>query len=268
MRSFIIAKYSNHYYFIHKSFQEYYVARRIFKSIILNEETAGDALNEPIPVEISTFLKDMLISNEFSQSQRARATSVLIAAYNRYSGQDTPALCIRQNASYYLARIGTNTGIKFLENVIAKEPNKWVQRGIIMGLVIFCNQSERLEQYVKALQMDAEAASINVGYHLCYYGDQPFEEGYYDNGGARCDGTVRAIIRHLSSEKNRAAWSLDLFTLRSLLLHPNRGFSILDLDPSYCALLKTYVSNVTDQDSETLKSEKKLMLEYLEGLRK
>ena len=48
------------YHFTHRSFHEYFVARHVIRSIQSNRERALDALNQGLPVEIATFLKDML----------------------------------------------------------------------------------------------------------------------------------------------------------------------------------------------------------------
>src|SRR6266567_1708836 len=60
-------------------------------------------------------------------------------------------------------------------------------------------------------------SAFNIGYHLVYYGDQALEDGYYDRGGQRCEGTPRSIFRRLKSERYRVGWALDLLTLQQSL---------------------------------------------------
>jgi predicted NACHT family NTPase len=66
LRTFLIITSSDQYYFIHKSFQEYYVAKYIFECI-RDIDFIIQALQELIPVEVSTFLREMLSAKDLSR---------------------------------------------------------------------------------------------------------------------------------------------------------------------------------------------------------
>jgi len=257
LRTFLIGSYGGYYYFIHKSFQEFYVAKRIFKNMRHSIEQAAEALREFIPVEVATFLKDMLIARDLSEYEKRLITNILIETYQQHPGSDQESLLIRQHVAHYLARLGTQRAVQFLEQAYEREPNKWVLRSIMVGLALFCNKAEILDQYIDILHKDPEAASINIGYHLVYYGDQSLEEGYYDQGGKKCDGTVRAIFRHLRREKHKPAWALDLLTLRSLL--ETRGLAILEANSEYLPFLRDFLNEDHKGQSRTFHREKQLL---------
>lgn len=256
-RTFLIGSYGNHYYFIHKSFQEYYVAGRVFRNMQRSVDQVAESLREFIPVEVSVFLTDMLTAKDLAEYDKRLITSILNETYQQYKGNDKESLLIRQHAAHYLARLGTQTAAQFLEQACEREPDKWVWRGIMVGLFRFCGKTERLDQYIDVLHDDPESASINVGYHLVYYGDQPLEEGYYDRGGKKCDGTLRAIFRHLRGEEHKPAWALDLLTLRSLL--ETRGVMILEADSEYLPFLRAFLNDIHEGQSETLHREKEIL---------
>lgn len=242
LRSFLIVGEGDAYSFIHKSFQEYYVGKSIFEHLRSKEQLAGAAahvLGEFISMEVGIFLKAMLDARACSGSDRDHVVDVLIAAYRHNGGDDERSATIRENASHYLTFLGTPKAVQFLEQAYAAEPDKWVQRGIMVGLALLCQRGDMLDRYIEMISQDPEAASINIGYHLVYYGDQAPEDGYYDRGGQRCEGTLRSIFRRLKSEPYRVGWPLDLLTLRTLL--EQRGAAILSVDEHYRPFLTAFL---------------------------
>ncbi len=218
LRTFLIGDHGNYYYFIHKSFQEYYAAKHILSCMSNNADFAAQSIREFMQVEISTFLRGMLISNYLTLPQRDLITNNLIEAFRKHGGDDYHSVTIRDHASFYLAYLRTRRAVQFLEDAHKRERNKDVQRAIVVGLATFCDRLDILEQYIGTLYRDSEAAPINTGYHLVYYGDQPLEDGYCDKGGKKCDATIGALIHHLGNNRYRNRWVLDLFTLRYLLV--------------------------------------------------
>lgn len=165
----------------------------------------------------------------------------LIKIYQRQKNpHDRRSTIIQEHACYYLAYLRTPEALEFLEISLEQESPKWVQRGIMVGLALAAHRSDILDRYIDILNRDAEAASVNLGYHLVYYGDQPLGQGFGDQGGRKCEGTVGAILRHLRSESYRNAWALDLITLRMLL--ERRGIIVLHTDDQYLAILKEFLN--------------------------
>ncbi|MGB3458437.1 MAG: NACHT domain-containing protein [Halobacteriota archaeon] len=259
LRTFLIGSYGDYYYFIHKSFQEYYVAKHILRSMQHSAENAAQALQVSTPAEIAAFLEHMLSSKHIPKQEKDAISNNLIAAYQQNSGADLPLLIIREHASYYLACLGTPRAIRFLERAIDVEQNKWVQRGMMVGLGIFCGREDIMEKYIDILRKDPDAASINIGYNLAYYGDRPLEEGYCDLRGSKCDGFVRSIFRHLKSEKHKAIWALDLHTLRTLLEDEGRGMSILQANDEYIPFLSEFLSKDYKEYGGVFNREKNLL---------
>lgn len=242
-RTFLLENEGDKYYFIHKSFQEYYVGKYIFERLRnknLSSEKLTAILQVFLPVDITSFLKDMLKSLSSYRHDSEIIVDNLIRINENGRGSDHRSAVARQNTSHFLAYLGTPRAIQFLENSYEDEPNKWVQRSMMVGLALLCEKEDMLERYIEMIYKDPEAASINLGYHLVYYGDQAPEEGYYDQGGARCDGTLRTIFRHLEHEQYQTGWALDLLTLR--LLIKGRGVAILNGHEQYKEFINKFIN--------------------------
>ncbi len=263
-RTFLISNDGETYSFIHKSFQEYFAARFIFEHLRGRNqtvETAACALQQMLPVEVVGFLKEMFSTLEFARHDREGVISLLIEVYQHHATSDRMSVTIRQNACAYLAYIGTPRAIQFLEQRYEQESNKWVQRGMMVGMALFCGKTMILERYVEMIQTDPEIASINLGFHLIYYGDQAPENGYYDQGGKQCEGTVRSIFRRLRSEHYKDAWALDLATLRTLL--HTRGKQILSWNDQNRAFLEQFLKRNHLDQGKTFQQEQQQLLKIL-----
>jgi len=90
----------------------------------------------------------------------------------------------------------------------------------MVGLGIFCNREDIIDEYIDMLHTDPEAASINIAYNLAYCGDQSLEktleEGYCNKGKIKCNRLIWEIFYHLKSEKYKNGWALDILILRTL----------------------------------------------------
>lgn len=268
LRTFLVVSREESYTFIHKSFHEYYMAKYIFECLRRKDQRidlAARALQAFLPFEIVTFLKEMLTAKTVSHRDRDIIVETLITAYQQSNASDGNSTNIRQHASYYLAFLGTQRAVSFLEQTYEQEPNKWVQRGMMVGLALFCERADILERYIMMIKTDAEAASINVGYHLVYYGDQPQEMGYCDQGGERCEGALTSIFRRLKRERYKTEWVLDLVTLSSLL--ERRGFSLLSSREKDLHFLKEFLQKDNHIHSQLLYQEKQHLAEMLQGVR-
>ncbi len=168
----------DNYYFLHKSFHEYYIAKHIFERLHdkgFHADTVtliGQVLQEVLPFEVTTFLKEMLESKELTQNERNLIVNNLIEVYQQHKTNEVQSTMIREQASHYLARLGTLRATQFLEQSYEKEPDSLVQRGMMVSLALYCNRRDILERYIKIVRSDPKAAAINLGYHLVYYGDQ------------------------------------------------------------------------------------------------
>lgn len=219
------------------------------------------------PAEVAAFLEDMLKENLSSKHKSDLITDNLIKAYQQNIGNGYSSLIIREHSCYYLACIGTQKAIQFLEHSYMKETNKWVQRGMMVGLGIFCKREDIIEKYIGMLYIDIDAASVNIGYNLAYCGDQSLDEAlegeYHDKGKSKGEGMVREIFRHLGSEKYKAGWALDLFTLRTLLQDKRRGLDILHVNNEYIPFLKGFLRNDHGERGRVFQQERQLLKDFL-----
>lgn len=269
-RTLLVASEGEHYEFLHKSIQEYYVARYVFDCMRYREqhnftlEAIEQVLQENLPFDVAVFLKEMLRAKDISFYERDLVTLNLLNVFQRNRANVPRSISIRQHASYYLTSLGTAQAMAFLEQALEEEPNKWVQRGIMVGLTLYCGRTDMLERYITIIREDREAAAINLGFHLIYYGDQTQNTDYYVQTTERCDKTVAAIFRHLQDEGYKNGWTLDLFTLCSLL--EQRDVSILDTDHSWLPILKEFISQEHRDQCDMFHEEKERLKQILEGV--
>lgn len=218
------------YAFLHKSIQEYYVARYVWERMRSHEqehawEKIEQALSTSLPFDVALFLKQSL--KESTLGEKDAITSNLVKVYQRNQAADPQCIVIRQQASHYLTSLDSPRAIQFLERVCEQESDKWVQRGIMVGLALYCRRQDILDRYVHIVRKDAEAATINLGYHLVYYGDLPTGTDYHVDHIGRCERTIVALFRHLKDKHYyQIGWSLDILTLSALILQ--KGLSILE----------------------------------------
>ncbi|WP_440957082.1 NACHT domain-containing protein [Methanosarcina sp. Mfa9] len=275
------------YKFVHKSFQEYFVADRIFAKLTSPFDEKNDtklahsvkdireSLKYIIPAEIAVFLKDMLKRCEKPNIKSSISKNLRLAYDSAFSEGDTcENLLIRQHSCHYLSRLKNEDDTEFLESVYKKESNEYVKRGIIIGLILFGKREDLLENYVNLLNGNLEesevARNINIGYHLVYYGDRPLKKGECDfslTTSEKYDGTIRAIIHHLKDKKREIGWPIDLITLRNLLEQEKEEnevekkteeivYSTIDGNEEYKTFLKDFLDSESPVQVNMLSDEK------------
>lgn len=255
-----------YYSFFHKSYQEYFVAKHIFSKLIESTESTIESFKSIIPIEISSFLKDKLCECKSSGDRDLSLISNnLMQAY--IVSKKHPEMCeyelAREHACYYLARLGEDQYANFLENVYIDEPSLYVQRGILMGLILFYGRKNYLEKYAEILNSNDEASSINLGYHLIYYGDQLFEQDFHDSKNIKCDGTIQAIMRHLNSESHRLGWTIDLITLKTLMRDKDRDAVNIIQEKGYKGFLQRFLREEHVDQGKAFHNEKAQISEYI-----
>jgi len=262
-RTLLGAAEGSNYAFLHKSFQEYYVASYVFRCMCERDlQTIEHVLQGSLPFDVATYLKKML--KECSLLEKATIATNLIAVYQRNRNQAQEPTTRRQQATYYLSNLRTEPAIRFLEQVCDEEPNKWVQRGIMLGLALYSGRAEMLERYIQIIRNDREAASINIRYHLIYYGDQVGDINSFDSSEQTIscpEKTVAALFRHLQNVRYKNGWALDVLTLSALL--ELQGLSILDTHFWYKPFLKAFLDQ--DHRDQILLQEKGRLKQFLEG---
>ena len=268
-RTLLVVSEGENYTFLHQSFQEYYVARYVFDRMRFVSEQPGtleaieQVLQASLPFDVAIFLKEMLSATDISPYEKELVATNLIAVYQRNRAGNSVQITIRQQASHYLTSLGTPRAIAFLEQICNEEHNKWVQRGIMVGLALYCGRRDMLDRYILLLRNDPEMASINLGYHLIYYGDHAYNTDYHVAVIDRCERTVAALFRHLGDERYKNGWALDILTLTTLI--EQVGMSLFTAQPWHMSFLAGFLSREHPEQCDIFQQEKERLKHLLEG---
>lgn len=269
-RTLLVISEGENYTFLHKSFQEYYVARYVFDRMRSaggqpgTLEAIEQVLQASLPFDVAVFLKEMLSATDISPHEKELIATNLIAVYQRNRSGNSIQTTIRQQASHYLTSLGTPRAIAFLEQICNEEHNKWVQRGIMVGLALYCGRRDMLDRYILLLRSDPEMSSINLGYHLIYYGDHAYNADYHVVAIDRCERTVAAIFRHLGDERYKNGWALDILTVTTLI--EQVGMSVITVQPWYMSFLAEFLSREHPEQCDIFQQEKERLKHLLEGV--
>ena len=113
-RTFLAVSEGERYYFLHKTFQEYYVAKYIYERMASRRQhidTIGQVLQTFLPFEITTFLKQMLEAKDVPIAEKDVIVDNLLKVYQNFKEDDLRSVTIRQHASHYLALLKTKQAI-------------------------------------------------------------------------------------------------------------------------------------------------------------
>jgi len=219
--------------FIHKSFHEYFVARYLFNCMCKDVNTAANAFRRIISPEVSEFLKEYVKRINKDTRLLAIVSEICIGAFkaNRETshGEDVSparARIARQQLAYYLGNMTSTKVVEFLKHQLSEEVDLWIQRGMAIGLA-FGGHAEHYHSYIDRLRTERAIGGaspendVNIGFHLSFFGDQPFDElnPDKDQGLPTCESTLRKLIYQLGTEIDRGSWRLNLYTIRDLGSH-------------------------------------------------
>jgi len=235
------------------------VARRLLALLEGEDRVKLAAIfRDTVPHRLASWIKREL--KERSERQRQRMHDVLERIYGDHIGRDAvDADFVRQNCCYYMCNLRTPYSRRFLENALQTEQSLLVKRGIFMGLALTHGNEEPIQQYLQQLRSDEYAASVNAGYHQCYYGDKFFMEGCLFDPTVPTEASINAIFAHLQSDEHSPARPVDLFTLRYVLLRSSTAL----LTPQQRAILADMAS--AGNCSEETRVELDLLSQLLES---
>lgn len=240
--------------FNHASLHNYFVARRLYRSMLTDSDDAHHAFSKFISAEVSRLLLEFVTRLGSERRLAGKAvTSLTGVATNAYVGQDALSRArnriSRQQSAYYLGAIGGPTAKRQLATMVATETDVWVKRGMAIALSLAGDQSALDDQIAERrrerLRGDpAPLCGVNFGYHLSFAGDQPLDilAPDVDQGDATCTLTVATLIRQLQMPEKRGSWRSTLFTFVDLATNrPASADSFAeavrrDLDRLLCAL--------------------------------
>jgi hypothetical protein len=224
----IVSERSDTYRFVHKSFFEYLVARRVYNKLAKGHEDAVSLvslLSMPFPDEIIDFIRELLHwsrTPEEVASHRRNVEKSLVDVL-RVEDRSDSSLMARQQAANLLPIVATAETQEFLRGVVVSDDHPFIRRAIAVGEALHHQDPEFLDEFVANLDSDQQAASFHMGYNRIYYGDQPLSRTVFeDDGRAECSRFFRACIRHLQLERYRYIRTMALATIRLMLQDPSR----------------------------------------------
>jgi hypothetical protein len=166
--------------FLHESIGEFLAARRVVNAFVnKSDDNLRPWLSYVLPYEVNVFLREAFM-NRFRKSveiivnklQRIYLSEVI-------KGKDSN-ITIRNQAIYYLGRIGGENGSIFLVNLYndiinnRRDEHPMVTGTIATGLMLIDTPeaSQAIEHYLLQLKDNSPEDIRNRSFHLVYYGDQ------------------------------------------------------------------------------------------------
>ncbi|MGB4849078.1 MAG: NACHT domain-containing protein, partial [Saprospiraceae bacterium] len=190
-QSFLTRTVDGFYSFIHKSFMEFFSARKLYKAI-KNDDfdiLQGTRLSHEISLFGRHYLKIDDIPSllmKMAQSEDITVRFNLVHLINvAYWGREFDRLPLLNTVKHIL--------------VEERDPGLITQ---LLGIASWCNKEEGAElmaQHVRNLEIDASLARETTEAYLGYYGD--------------VDKTCQSLLRHIVSERYLYCRALDLFIL-------------------------------------------------------
>ncbi|HKP39469.1 hypothetical protein [Mycobacterium sp.] len=218
--------------FQHKTYQEFLVARYIMNAVLSGPEAAASVFRQYLSPQVSDFIKDDFKNASRSAGTASRLATNMqqaLATYDRESARDMDSVRLRsttQQICYYLASLPLAPIRESMLDRLAAERDPWIARAIAIGLS-FGGETRGLDQYIESLRRErqlgrsTDANDLNIGFHLSFFGDQPFDpvQPYLDRGLESVTSTVSRLIYQLSIETDFGSWRLDLYTVLDLYQH-------------------------------------------------
>lgn len=218
--------------FQHKTYQEFLVARYVMNSALSGPEAAASVFRQHLSPQVSDFIKDDFKNSGRTPGQAQRLATNLqqaLASYDRESARNLDSVRLRsttQQICYYLASLPLTPVRDAMLDRLAAEKDPWVARAIAIGLS-FGGETRGLDQYIESLRRERQLGrstdinDLNIGYHLSFFGDQPFDpvQPFLDQKLESVSSTVSRLIYQLSIETDFGSWRLDLYAILDLYRH-------------------------------------------------
>lgn len=173
-------------------------------------------LENSLPYEVALNFKRQIMM--FGPQQESECYKFLAAIYNKSKNE-----FVKEQCCYYMSYLKNNNVNLFLENIINNESSLLVKRGAYIGLSLVTGRINYLTDYIKTLDSNPLAASINAGYHQCHYGDKFSNEGFLYDSSIDSTMTINGIIRHLKMNTYSNLLPLDLYTLKYFITYNSKN---------------------------------------------
>lgn len=228
-RSFLLRTDDGEYYrFAHKSFFEFFVARRIRTTLTSrsSDGSLAEHLVPPLPDEVIDFLRQMLGKCDSVLTERTAIRENLFRVVETTEGaRDHGTVMLRQQAANLLPIVLTDdpAGQRRLRQAHDRESHAFVRRGIAVGVALHLRDGSLMERLLDDFDHEPGALSFHMGYNRIYYGDQiPGTNGWRDDGLPQSDRFFRATLRHLENPFYEFIWPMSVRTAAVLLADVER----------------------------------------------
>lgn len=177
----------------------------------------------------------------FGPQQKSECYKFLAAIYSKSKNE-----FVKEQCCYYMSYLKNNDVYLFLENIINNENSLLVKRGAYIGLSLVTGRINYLTDYIKTLDSNPLAASINAGYHQCHYGDKFSNEGFLYDSSIDSTMTINGIIRHLKINTYSNLLPLDLYTLKYFITYNSKNI----LSDKQLEDVKTRLNEIMNSNSD------------------
>jgi hypothetical protein len=220
--------------FYHKSFEDYFVARRVEDWLSgVSPDRGEDFFYRIDSPEVTFFVKQAIARIVSDQAHRQtasdRLTALLVQLLEARSkpdaeaggpGRDSRAVGFAAGqAAYYLGMLGTDDVRVWLDKLTRDEGDFWIRRCGVIGLA-FGGMPDPCHRFIDEMSAglasgEAGLAEKNIAIELGFYGDQPFDplEATLDCREPSCRRLVARSVDELAIDVEAANWRMILFNL-------------------------------------------------------
>lgn len=212
--------------FIHKSFQEYFIASYIFRIMQENATELASIMRTYCSSKyLSEFLRQYIQSASKKEIISGKIARNCIEAYKANLNNDELSVnrIAREELAYNMGILHNELSDRFLKEQLKMEKDVFVRRAIMFGLA-FGGDSQYRNMYVDLLRRErmegisTEENDSNIGYSLTFFGDQPVDIHHPDQdlGQEGCDNIIKRNLYLFNTESDFAGWRLNLYTIIDL----------------------------------------------------
>lgn len=201
---------------VHEQLLEELVAEFLVEGMLTGKRLYPDSLSVAVRWEINQLIRSLW--SEFDNAKLEVSLANLVGVFNMALSDDsTSGILCRNQAAYYMGRLGIPQAVSELRKVDYLEQNPFVKLSIGFGLIKRM-QYDVEEAFVRKLQDDKNWDELNRGYHLYYYRDHNIGLNK-DPGNVPWENTLRALMRHIESseDKHIAIRRVELITIRRFI---------------------------------------------------
>ena len=220
--------------FYHKSFEDYFVARRVEEWLCGRAGRGADFFECIDSPEVTFFVKEAIIRMSADAATMEQAASRLkntltqLLQSRKESSDERGARSktfAAGQVAYYLSMIGDQSIRDWLYEIASTEQDFWIRRCACIGLA-FGGAPDAVNLLIDRMREGIESGDFglarqNIAVELGFYGDQRFDplDPTADAGGANCTRLVGRSCVELRMNVEAANWRMILFNLLYLGQH-------------------------------------------------